>query len=241
MAQLNATASQIQLTTNMINSGNTTATWDDNTYPSAKAVADRINTKIAEIVPADKFEHPIGSVLITSTNTNPSASVGGTWTLIDKEYNNDKLHLNAGASSWTVGSASLTSGVIILAGHLSRVSLTLATTTSLSSSSSTSALTLGTISPTIAGAGGTAGEIPRNAFGVSDLVKGIVQAINKEGTETYDIQYNIDANGSITITKIFNNKTLPVGTVINLTTYIPMHKDFMSDSACNKFYWRRTK
>lgn len=231
MPNLDTAAGNIQLKSNMIISADaSTAPWSDAYYPSAKAVADRINA----IAPG-KIEHPVGSILITSTNANPGASVGGTWELIDKVYNNDKLHLNAGASSWSVGSASLTSGVIIKADHNSRVSLTLTTNTSLSSSSSTSALKLGTISPTIVGAG----EIPLIAFGVSDLVDGIVQAVNTEGTETYDIQYKIDANGNITIAKIFNNKTLPVGTIIKLTTFIPMHKDFMADSACDKFYWKR--
>jgi hypothetical protein len=231
MPQLNTTVDNIQLKENMITSA-AAAEWDtDAKYPSAKAVKNAITASVSAV----------GSVVITSTNTNPGSTFGGTWELIDKVYNNGKLHLNAGASSWSVGSASLTSGVIIKADHNSRVSLTLTTTTSLSSSSSTSALKLGTISPTVVGAGGTAGEIPYIAFGVSDLVDGIVQAVNKEGTETYDIQYKIDASGNITIAKIFNNKTLPVGTVINITTFIPMHKDFMSDSACDKFYWKRTK
>lgn len=30
--------------------------------------------------------YPIGSVYITSTNTNPSAKLGGTWELVDKEF-----------------------------------------------------------------------------------------------------------------------------------------------------------
>ena len=30
--------------------------------------------------------HPVGSILITSTNTNPSSELGGTWELIDKEF-----------------------------------------------------------------------------------------------------------------------------------------------------------
>ncbi len=234
MAQLNTTVDNLQLKENMITSAAAASEWDtDAKYPSAKAVNNAITASVGAIV--CDVANAVGSVVITSTNTNPGSTLGGTWELIDKVYNNDKLHLNAGASYWSVGSASLTSGVIIKADHNSRVSLTLTTTTSLSSSSSTSALKLGTISPAIVGAG----EIPLIAFGVSDLVDGIVQAVNKEGTETYDIQYKIDANGNITIAKIFNNKTLPVGTVINITTFIPMHKDFMADSACDKFYWKR--
>jgi hypothetical protein len=83
MAQLNTTVENIQLKENMIIAGAAATAWEsDSKYPSAKAVAD----KISAIAPG-KIEHPVGSVLITSTNTNPSASVGGTWELIDKEYN----------------------------------------------------------------------------------------------------------------------------------------------------------
>lgn len=231
MAQLNVTADKIQLTTNMITSEDAaTAPWSDAYYPSAKAVADKINA----IAPG-KIEHPIGSVLITSTNVNPGASVGGTWELLDKEYKNEMLALTANVSAWTAGSANLTSGYVIRANHSTRLKLVLTTTTSLSAGT---AINLGTISPTTIGADS---NIPLIAFGTSDLVGNIVQAVNKEGTETYDIQYNISANGLITITKIFNNKTLPVGTVVNITTFIPMVKDFMADWACDKFYWKRTK
>jgi hypothetical protein len=140
--------------------------------------------------------------------------------------------LTANVSAWTAGSASLTSGYVIRANHSTRLKLVLTTTASLSTGAS-----LGTISPATVGTG----DIPLIAFGVSDLVDGIAQAVNKEGTKTYDIQYSINANGVVTITKIFNNETLPVGTVLNITTFIPMVQDFMADWACDKFYWKRTK
>ncbi len=227
MAQLNTTAENLQWKSNMIIAGAADTDWaSDSKYPSAKAVAD----KISKIAPG-KIEHPIGSVLITSTNVNPGASVGGTWELLDKEYKNEMTALTANVSAWTAGSASLTSGYVIRANHSSRLKLVLTTTASLSTGAS-----LGTISPATVGTG----DIPLIAFGVSDVVEDIVQAVNKEGTKTYDIQYSINANGVITITKIFNNETLPVGTVLNITTHIPMVKDFMADWACDKFYWKRT-
>ena len=231
MAQLNAAVEQIQLTTNMIHSGDESMPWSDEKYPSAAAVAAKIN----EIAPG-KIEHPIGSVLITSTNVNPGASVGGTWESIDKEFKNETVPLSTGAAVWTSGSATLTSGYVTRANHATRIKLVLTTTASLSSSSTN--LKLGTISPTFVGA---SSEIPRIAFGIMDLVDGITQAVNSEGTKTYDIQYGVDAGGAITINKIFNSETLPANTKITITTFIPMHKDFMADSYCDKFYWKRTK
>ena len=226
MAQLNTTVGNIQLKSNMITSATAaSAPWSDDYYPSAKAVLEKLGSSTTGA------EFPIRSVLITSTNENPAAKVGGTWELLDKEYKNEMTALTANVSAWTAGSASLTSGYVIRADHSTRLKLVLTTTASLSTGAS-----LGTISPATVGTG----DIPLIAFGVSDLVDGIVQAVNKEGTKTYDIQYSINANGVITITKIFNNETLPVGTVLNITTYIPMVKDFMADWACDKFYWKRT-
>lgn len=226
MAKLDAAVGNIQLKSNMISSADaSTAPWSDDYYPSAKAVADRINT----IAPG-KIEHPIESVLITESKVNPENSIGGTWVLVDKEYKNIMTTLTADTSAWTAESASLTSGYVIRANHLTRLKLVLTTTASLSTEAS-----LGTISPAIIGIG----DMSLTAFDNLNLVDGIAQVVNKEGTKTYDIQYSINANRVFTITKIFNNETLPVGTVLNITTFIPMIQDYMDDRACDKFYWKR--
>lgn len=230
MAQLNATVEQIQLTTNMLKSGDS-KDWTDVNYPSAKAVSDLVDTKIAAIIPADKFEHPIGSVLITSTNVNPGASVGGTWELFDKEYKNDMTPYSSGATVWAAGGANLTAGYCSRDNHTVRLRLVLTTTSSV-----TADTLLGTISPTALGA---STDVPRLAFGIADLMVDSTQAAN--GNKSYDIQYHIDASGAVTIKKVFNDTTLPVGTVIDITAYIPMEMFFMADWACNKFYWKRTK
>lgn len=230
MAKLNITADQIQSTTNMIKSSDA-KDWTDSNYPSAKAVSDLVDTKIAAIIPADKFEHPIGSVLITSTNVNPGEAVGGTWELFDKEYKNDMTPYPSGASIWTVGSASFTAGYCSRDNHTIRLRLVLTTTTSITADG-----LLGTISPTAIGA---STDAPRLAFSIADLMVDTAQAVN--GTKSYDIQYHIDASGAITVKKVFNDVTLPAGTVIDITAYIPMEKFFMADWACDKFYWKRTK
>ncbi len=234
MAQLKATVGQIQLTTNMIKSDDNKA-WTDDYYPSAKSVSNIVDTKIAAIIPSDKFEHPIGSILITSTNDNPATNLGGKWSLIDKEYKTNKDSLPAGASIWTPTTASLASGHIVQSNHSIYLKLELSTTASISGSS-TFPLKLGTISPTAIGADANA---PRIAFGISDLVEGVIQAV--DGIKTYNVHYKIEAGGEIYITKLLSSETMPTSSKISITAYVPMVKDFMADWACDKFYWKRTE
>ena len=94
MAKLDITADQIQSTTNMIKEPEILTSWNtDEKYPSAKAVDTLVADKIAKIIPSDKFEHPIGSVIVMGpdpTNpysaNDPSSKLGGKWALIDKAF-----------------------------------------------------------------------------------------------------------------------------------------------------------
>jgi hypothetical protein len=55
------------------------------------------------------------------------------------------------------------------------------------------------------------------------------------------IRYGIGATGDITIYEIHNtNKQLPANTTIYINTPILMSPDYIGDSFCDKFYWKRT-
>ena len=43
-------------------------------------------TLVGSINEVDAKAHPVGSCVITTTNTDPSLTLGGTWTLIDKRF-----------------------------------------------------------------------------------------------------------------------------------------------------------
>lgn len=239
MAKLNATVDQIQLTSNMIKSGDTTD-WTDANYPSAKSVSNLIDTKIAAIIPAEKFEHPIGSVLITSTNTNPAASIGGEWSLIDKEYSNAVGSI-AGSPYWIPAMSGTTpraelSGFVIRTDHLIHLTLQLTTKVALSLTSSGSS-TLGTIDHDLVGG---VPNLPMS-FGFTGSAFAHATYTSNSTTESCTVRYSIGATGDLTIFEIHNTtKQLPIDAKIYINTSIPMSHEYMGDSFCDKFYWKRT-
>ena len=225
MAQLNATVDQIQLTTNMIKSSDTKL-WDDTNYPSAKAVTDIVDTKIAAIIPAEKFEHPIGSVLITSTNVSPASTIGGEWALFDKEYKNEYAAMHI-SQAWTA-SAATASGGITRANHEICIKVWLVTTAAVSNGT-----VLGNFSRTLVGVKDS------GSFTLSNE-GGIAYATGDNG-ESFIIRYVLNGGGELSVSRVFDNKTLPIGTTIHIHTIVPMTDDDMLDSFCDKFYWKRTK
>ena len=89
MAKLETTADNLQWKSKMLTTAQITenaAAWDsDDLYPSAAAVKDAITRSIGGGGAVCDVTNPVGSVIITSTNTNPGLSLGGTWELFDKE------------------------------------------------------------------------------------------------------------------------------------------------------------
>lgn len=239
MAQLNAPVTDIQLKSDMLTSAKladlTTdeakaAAWTDMTYPSAKAVVDQIN-KLAP----DKIEHPIGSVLITATNETPATKVGGTWELIDKEY-------QAAVSTntyWTPGMSGSTpiaeaSGFVIHTDHLIHLYAQITTKVAISV---TNSYTVGSFDHDMIGG------VPNTpiSFGYSDSNFANAVYTNNSSTESCTIRYGLGWDGTFTIYEIFNTtKQLPVNTLIYLNTSIKMDPEYMGDSFCDKFYWKRT-
>jgi hypothetical protein len=250
MAQLNITAEQIQLTTNMLKyDDNLTAeTWtaegSNDKYPSAQAVANLMNTTSAAIIEAcenasGSTEFPIGSVLITSTNESPATSMGGEWSLVDKEYSNTVTALDS-SSYWTPATSSSTpraelSGFVIRTNHL--IHLTLQFTTKIVASLTNNSYTLGTIDHTKIGG---VFNLPMS-FGFTGSNFANAVYVNGSATESCSIRYGIGATGTVTINEVFNtSKQLPVDAIIYINVSIPMDPEYMGDSFCDKFYWKRT-
>ena len=231
MANLETTVENLQWRSDMITSAAADADWNtDSKYPSAKAVAD----KISKIAPG-KIEHPIESVLITSTNTNPGTTVGGTWTLIDKEY---KAAVGANvywdpAMNGSIPSAE-TSGFVTRTDHL--IHLYAQITTKIAISTTTTSYTLGSFDHDMIGG---AQNTPIS-FGYSDTNFANAVYTNGSSTESCMIRYGFSWDGGFTVYDIFNtNKQLPANTLIYLNTSIKMYHEYMGDSFCDKFYWKR--
>lgn len=225
MAKLDFAASQIQSTTNMIKSGDTTTAWTDDKYLSAKATIDKA--------------HPKDSVLITSANVSPATTIGGEWVLIDKEYSNTVTALD-GSSYWTPTMSGTTpsaelSGFVIRTNHL--IHLTMQFTTKIETSTTNNSYTLGTIDHTKIG--GVSNTPMSFGFTGSNFANAVY--VNGSATESCSIRYGIGSTGSITIYEVFNtSKKLPSDATIYINVSVPMDPEYMGDSFCDKFYWKRT-
>ena len=237
MAQLNTTVGNIQLKSDMLTSNKlaemTTdetkaAAWTDSTYPSAKAVADKIN----------KIEHPVGSVLITSTNVSPATSIGGEWSLIDKEYKND-YRATYNFSGWTPATTNgatleLSSrGGFIWNGHSLFIQIVLVAPSTVELNSGA---VLGTISRPSCGIkeNGTFYLCPENGI-----------ALVSTDDSNYTISYDFYYDGKITFKSILSSSgtartTLPKGAKIYIDAPIQVLTSDMLDNFCDKFYWKRT-
>lgn len=238
MANLNATVNDIQLKTNMIGSSAVASAWDtDEKYPSAKAVVQAITNATADIT--CDVEYPIGSVLITSTNVNPEASVGGKWSLIDKKYKNNYIatYNFSGWTPTTTNGATLelsSRGGFFWNGHSLFIQMVLVTPSTVELASGA---VLGIVSRPSCGIkeNGTFYQCPENGIA-------LVTADNYNYTISYDFYYD----GSITFKSIVSSSgtartTLPKNAKIYINVPIQVLTNDMLDSFCDKFYWKRTE
>ena len=228
MAKIETTAANLQWKSNMIKYGDNNTPWTDDYYPSAYAVVEKINKSATSL--------PVGSILITSTNENPSTKVGGSWQLIDKEYK-PAVGSNVYWTSAVSGSAPLVEvmGFVTRTGHSIQLHADITTKDRISSASNS--ITLGKFDHTMIG-GLTNTPISFGYFGSS--IATAVYTSDGSTTESCSIRYSLDWNGSLAVYEIFNaNKQLPAGTKIYLNVPILMDPEYMGDSFCDKFYWKR--
>ena len=224
MAQIETTASDLQWKSNMIGSGDTTTEWSDAKYPSAKAALDNA--------------HPIGSIVVTSTNTSPATAMGGTrewlggtWELIDKEYRHEvdtnllgwtPYIINGNVAGATAG------GWIARSDHMLCLKIYFTTRNEISSS-----WPLGSFSRELNGVADQGG------FPLTTHYGGMAYADDKDRTNKYIVEYELDGSGALSVKSIYDKKTLPTQSTIYLHLNLPMTASSMLDSFCDKFYWKR--
>ena len=170
----------------------------------------------------------IGSVVITSTNANPSSRLGGTWELIDKNFSwwavfwenanaNNPFEKSANTSSCNVG--------IVRIGHELRLRLEITTNVALGET----AVDLGTLN--------------LEKLGITTLSNSIMQLPCFSDTGNGIVSITFGATGNVSSYDVITkdgNHSLAKGAVIILNTVLNTYPGAMTDSSCNKFYWKRT-
>lgn len=240
MSKLNATTNQIELNTHKVTGTAPSSSWTDAQYPSAKAlysaytslnesitkVATRCTNLETSYSKVLNIAHPIGSIMITSTNTNPASSVGGTWTLVDKGFTDRMAYIPS--SSWTAGAADFTgetNSIVELADHTLSLRLSLTTTAALSDTET------------------TLGTLDLSTVGITELPYTIVSDVTASDGGQCTISYSIVAGGKISSTDVLTvggSHSLAAGNTFSIHVNQTVGYTRMLDSFCNKFYWKRT-
>jgi hypothetical protein len=222
MPKLNTTVDNIELKTNRVTGTVPSASWTDTQYPSAKALYSAYS-KLVNIA------HPIGSLLITSTNTNPAATLGGTWILVDKAFKDTYITLDS--TYWTKSAdAALNSSIInashvMLSDHTISIRLNIKPTVALSDTET------------------YLGKLNFPSCGITALKHAIMYnvAISEGGNCT--VCYRLDTDGTVSVWDVLNVSgahTMASGSSFYIHAALPVHHDEMLDDFCDKFYWKRT-
>lgn len=168
-----------------------------------------------------KALYPVGTVVCTSTNTNPSSIYGGTWTLIDK-----------GFKSYSVFTSSIfTAGTNVVADtvYLSRGANTIRIRLSL------------TINSALSDTGMSLGKLNWSAIGITGLHAALIEQLSYRDGANGGIVYSIfHESGEIQQLDVFDLTPIPSGNTFFLDFTFVTDYTRMLDSVCDKFYWKRT-
>ena len=164
--------------------------------------------------------YPIDSIVITSTNENPSTKLGGTWELIDKEFkssaDNNTIFFSANSNATTK------SCLLIRAGHTLRIRLNFTNKVEITDSGAV----IGEFNYNLIG-------IARTNIGLSSMVGG---TDNGNCTFIYDVNHS---TGSTFIGDVVGENSLATNSNCFIDFTVPIQKEYMLDSFCDKFYWKR--
>lgn len=169
--------------------------------------------------------YPIGSVYMTSTNSNPSSILGGTWSLIDKKFAGKIDNTVANYVTLNTTNCSGITGNLYWSDH------------------SISAFV--TITPAVAITDSTLEMFTFNLtkLGISSIAFSRNYSSMSDGGQSV-LTYQITAAGVLSTTDIIvrgsGTASLATGYSLNLLFELPINYTSMLDSACNKFYWKRT-
>lgn len=164
--------------------------------------------------------YPIGSIFVMPTNTSPASILGGTWECFDKEF----IHAT-GNATFTLSKASSGTLAYSRQGHSIYCRLTFVNSAELNDTT----VNIGTIN--LASLGVSDLSYSKYPVGQSDGGGAILMMFVNNSTGLVTVNDVIDKGGS---NKVSSGATCYVEWTNTVDT------DGMLNSACDKFYWKRT-
>jgi hypothetical protein len=243
MAQLNITAQEIQSTTNMIKSNDTTTPWDDNKYPSAGAVV----KKITDMASAGTT-YPVGSIIIMGPDpanpysaNDPNGKISGSWTLVDKVFTTATGEMGKDPStphSQAATGLSVTKEVVIRNDHslLLQLVLQVSSSKAITVTPGQDPAHLATLS--INNYGLSSNELP---FPIANVT---AFSASPSTTASSIIRCSLNADRKLVLNDVVTGgvaeRKLEAGSTIYINITIPVPYTAMKNDFCDKFYWKRT-
>lgn len=181
---------------------------------------DRVDFKRITRKGNDIIAPRVGDIVITSANVNPSEDYGGTWELIDKEFAPKRL---SGTRLFTNNSTNTTnsSNYLTMGGHNITIEVGITTKVSITDTE----LQFGTFN---------LANIGIKAFNNNLDFVGFTDAGNCA------VFMTITTAGVLKSVDIIPDASVAAGRWIDGHATFTISPDNMLDSACNKFYWKKT-
>lgn len=199
---------------------------------SDAAYCDEVVTDAASVLQGQL--HPVGSTYITSTNTNPSSILGiGTWELYDKEFASYSSTTSV-LSIYTTYVSSVSGFLLVRKGHDITIRFQLTTNAALGYADRNLVnFTTSSIGLTSAYADwNVIGSSSNNSNNIDGIILGQLNGDNDNTT--------FILSSRSTVTRV-SEQQIPSGSIVSFLLKPLFTFDQMMDSACNKFYWRRTQ
>lgn len=168
-----------------------------------------------------KALYPVGSVVCTSTNTNPASIYGGTWALIDKGFKS--------YSVFTPSMFTAATNVVADTVYLSRGANTIRIRLSV------------VVNSALSDTGMSLGTLNWDVVGITGLHAGLIELLAYRDGANGGIVYSVfHETGEIQQVDVFDLTPIPSGSTFFLDFTFVVGYDRMIDSVCDKFYWKRT-